>query len=103
MRVESLQSCLILGDPMDNSLPGSSVHGILLARILEWVAMPPSEGSSQRSSLHLLCLLHWQEGSLPQVPPGKPVVVGVVGQLLLQFGGNISVYRRYQNPETPAC
>ena len=30
-----------------NSLPGSSVHGILLARILEWVAMPFSRGSSQ--------------------------------------------------------
>ena len=35
---KSLQSCLTLGDPMDCSLPGSSVHGILQARILEWVA-----------------------------------------------------------------
>ena len=35
-----LQSCLILCDPMDRSLPGSSVHGILQARILEWVALP---------------------------------------------------------------
>ena len=34
------QSCLILWDPMDRSLPGSSVHGILQIRILEWVAMP---------------------------------------------------------------
>ena len=33
--------------PMDHSLPGSSVHGILQARILEWVAMPSSRGSSQ--------------------------------------------------------
>ena len=33
----SLQSCLALCDPMDCSLPGSSVHGILQARILEWV------------------------------------------------------------------
>ena len=32
--------CLTLGDPMDCSLPGSSVHGILQARILEWVAIP---------------------------------------------------------------
>ena len=38
----SLQSCPILCSPMDCSLPGSSVHGILQARILEWVAMPPS-------------------------------------------------------------
>ena len=44
---KSLQSCLILSDPMDCSLPGSSVHGILQARILEWVAMPSSRGSSQ--------------------------------------------------------
>ena len=35
------QSCPTLCNPMDCSLPGSSVHGILQARILEWVAMPP--------------------------------------------------------------
>ena len=40
-------SCLTLYDSMDCSLPGSSVHGILQARILEWVAMPSSRGSSQ--------------------------------------------------------
>ena len=34
-------------DPMDCSLPGSSVHGILQARILEWVAISFSRGSSQ--------------------------------------------------------
>ena len=41
-----LQSCLTLCDAMDYSLPGSSVHGILQTRILEWVAMPSSKGSS---------------------------------------------------------
>ena len=41
------QSCLTLCDPMDCSLPCSSVHGILQARILEWVAIPFSRGSSQ--------------------------------------------------------
>ena len=40
------QVCLTLCDPMDYSPPGSSVHGILQARILEWVAMPSSRGSS---------------------------------------------------------
>ena len=40
------QSCLILCDPIDRSLPGSSVHRILQARILEWVAIPFSRGSS---------------------------------------------------------
>ena len=45
MQAKSLQSCLTLCDPMDRSPPGSSVHGILQARILEWVAMPSSRGS----------------------------------------------------------
>ena len=36
---EVAQSCLTLSDPMDYSLPGSSVHGIFQARVLEWVAM----------------------------------------------------------------
>ena len=35
------QLCLTLWDPMDCSLPGSSVHGILQARLLEWVARIP--------------------------------------------------------------
>ena len=42
-----LLSCLTLWDPMDYSPPGSSVHGMLQARILEWVAMPSSKWSSQ--------------------------------------------------------
>ena len=41
------QSCLTLCDPMDCSPPGSSVHGTLQARILEWVAVLSSRGSSQ--------------------------------------------------------
>ena len=41
------QSCPTLCDPMDCSPPGSSVHGILQERVLEWVAMPSSRGSSQ--------------------------------------------------------
>ena len=41
------QSCLTLCDPWDCSLPGSSVHGIFQARILEWVAIVYSRGSSQ--------------------------------------------------------
>ena len=36
---EDAQSCLILIDPMDSSLPGSSVHGIFQARVLEWGAI----------------------------------------------------------------
>ena len=44
--VESLGCVGLFCDPMDCSLPGSSVHGILQARILEWVAIPFSRGSS---------------------------------------------------------
>ena len=44
---EVAQSCPILCDPMDCSLPGSSVHGIFQARILEWVAISFSRGSSR--------------------------------------------------------
>ena len=47
VQAQSFQSCPILCDPMDCSPPGSSVHGILQARILEWVAMSSSRGSSQ--------------------------------------------------------
>ena len=43
-----------LCDPMDYSPPGSSVHGILQARILEWVAIPFSRGSSQPRDLTLV-------------------------------------------------
>ena len=41
------QSCLTLCNPMDCSPPGSSVHEILQARLLEWVAISYSRGSSQ--------------------------------------------------------
>ena len=43
---EVAQSCPTLCDPIDCSPPGSSVHGILQARILEWVAISFSRGSS---------------------------------------------------------
>ena len=44
---EVTQSCPTLCDPMDCSLPGSSVHGIFQARVLKWVAISFSRGSSQ--------------------------------------------------------
>ena len=47
MKVESesevAQSCLTLSDPMDCSLPGSSIHGIFWAKVLEWGAIAFSE------------------------------------------------------------
>ena len=56
---------------MDYSLPGSSVHRILQARILEWVAIPFSRGifPTQESNPGLL---HYRQILLPSEPPGKP-------------------------------
>ena len=71
MCVKSLQSCLTLCDTMNCSPPGSPVHGILQARMLEWVAMPSSRGSSQSRDpnyVSYVCLLHWHAVSLPLTP-----------------------------------
>ena len=46
LRLEVTQSCLSLCDPMGYSLPGSFIHGIFQPRVLEWVAIPFSRGSS---------------------------------------------------------
>ena len=57
-----VQSCLTLCDPMDCSPPGSSVHGILQARILEWAAISSSRRSSwPRKWTHISCLLHCRQ------------------------------------------
>ena len=53
---EVAQSCLALRDPMDCSLPGSSVHGIFQARILEWVAIAFSEFDISQSNFKVLCI-----------------------------------------------
>ena len=58
------QSCPTLCGPMDCSPPGSSVHGIFQARILERVAISFSRRSS-RPRDRILRLLHWQVDSLP--------------------------------------
>ena len=66
------QSCLTPCDPMDCSLPGSSVHGIFRARRLEWVAFPspgdlPDPGIEPGSP-------GLQGDSLLSEPPGKPLL-----------------------------
>ena len=63
---------------MDCSLSGSSVHAILQARILEWIAIPSSRGSSQLMD----CAL--QVDSLPSELKGKPKNTGVGSLSLLQ-------------------
>ena len=73
MCVKLLQSCLILCDPMDCSPPGSSVHGILQARILERVAGPPPGDLPDPGIEPAPLMSHaLQAGSLPRVSPGKP-------------------------------
>ena len=63
--------CLTLCDPMDCSPPGSSVHGICQARILEWVAISFSRESSQpRDPTHVSCSAG---RSCTAEPPGKPL------------------------------
>ena len=64
------QSCLTFCDPMDCSPPGSSVHGIFQARILEWVVIPFSRGSSNPEIEPGSPAL--QAYSLPTEPPRKP-------------------------------
>ena len=64
------QSCLTLCKPMVSSPPGSSVHRFFQARILEWVAIPFSRGSSNPGTE--LGSPALQTDSLPSEPPGKP-------------------------------
>ena len=86
MQAKLLQSCLTLCDPMDYSPPGSSVHGILQARVLEWVAMPSSrESSLPRDQTHF-CLVHWQVDSLSLSPPWEPKVnINICSKLSLSL------------------
>ena len=71
MYAKLLHSCPTPYNPMDCSLPGASVHGILQARILEWVAMASSRGSSwPRDRSHISRI--GRQVLLPLAPPGKP-------------------------------
>ena len=79
MHTKSLQSCLTLCNPMNHSLLGSSVHGILQSRILEWVAMSFSRGSSRPRDQTLIsfvsCIGRWVLYHLRHL--GSPVRSGV--------------------------
>ena len=67
------QLCLILCDPMDHSSPGSSVHGLLQARILEWIAIPFSRGFPDPGIEPGSPAL--QADSLLSEPPRKPIQI----------------------------
>ena len=71
--LRSLQSCLTLYYPMDHSLPGSSVHGILQTRILGWVAIPSSRAPSQPRDR--TCVSYVSCTGRRVVPAGKPYCI----------------------------
>ena len=81
------KSCLPLCDPMDNSPPGSSVHGISQARKLEWVAISFSRGSSWPRD--------WTRNScitgrfFTTEPPGKPLFINYNIQNWTQENGHL--------------
>ena len=83
------QTCPTLCNPMDCSLPGSSVQGVLQARILEWVAIPSSRGSSQpRDQTHVSCgSCIGRSGFLTTKATWESLVITVRAKLL-QLGPN---------------
>ena len=77
------QSCLTLCDPMDCSLPGSSVHGILQGRIVEWVAIVFSRGSSwPRDLTWVFCITVWATSSVKFIPRYIILFDVIVNELL---------------------
>ena len=83
------QSCLTLRDPMDCRPPGPSVHGILQARILEWVAMPSSRGRGSGA------------GTLG-VPLGGTRRVGGLLGVAGRLSGTVSPFRAEQGQAPPS-
>ena len=73
---EAAQSCPTLHDPRDCSLPGSSVHGIFQARVLEWVAAAAAKSLQSYSTL---C------DPINSSPPGSPVP-GILQARTLEWG-----------------
>ena len=71
MYVQSLSCVQLFGDPMDCSPPGSSTDGISQAKVLEWVAISSSRGSSRpRDRICVSCI---SRQILITEPPGKPL------------------------------
>ena len=71
MRANSLQPCLTLCNPMDCGLPGSSVHEILQARTLEWIAMPSSRDLTTPGDQNLVSRISCIAGGLYHSATGE--------------------------------
>ena len=104
LKVLVAQSCLILCSPVDHSLPGSSVHGILQARILEWVARgssQPRASSQPRDQTWVSCITGrfftiWatREAPLAQSNPVYPRFVLYLGPFIpFPIEGRFHIYR----------
>ena len=81
-RVKSVKSisCSVMSDPMDYSLPGSSVHGILQVRILEWIAIPfsrdlPNPGIKLESPSLQVDSLPSESSEKPKHCERKPIYI----------------------------
>ena len=87
---EVAQSCSTLCNPMDCSLPGSSIHGIFQARVLEWVAISFSRRSSwPRDWTQVSCIV----GRRFTVWPTREVKEGGLYQILVQFFVKYKVWK----------
>ena len=85
------QSCPTLWNPLDCSPPGSSVHGIFQARILEWIAISSSRGSSRPRDRNRVPAL--QTDTLPSETPGKPT-----SRTLGAFFMQLTFYSNHSKP-----
>ena len=91
------QSCCTLCDPMGCSLPGSSVHGIFQARILEWAVISYSRASSQHTEIEPASLTSpvLAGGYFTTEPPGKPFSNLLECKILVWRGGSERVWNIY--------
>ena len=94
MHAQSLQLCLTFCDAVDCSPPISAVHGILQARILEWVVMPSSRKSSwPRDGTYVACVSCTVGGSLLLSHWGSPII----GYYLLSIWPHWFLFYSYYN------
>ena len=100
----SLQSCLTLCDPVDYSPPGSSVHGIFQARILEWVSMSSSRGSSRpRDQAHISCVSYTAGRVFTAEPSGKPRYTHSWTATHTQSHRHTTVTHSHEHHPIPVC
>ena len=107
------QLCPTLCNPMDYSLPGSSVHGISPARVLKWVVISFSRGSSwSRDWTWVSCigrgiLYHWTTREAPNYPFGPILITGVLKSRQPSLGvpreRNVSVEEGQRDGRVRTC